>query len=110
MAAAADPAKTAPFRDRFATVAFNAFAITRPIYVSGARLIVRRNMRLVRTLPINEGSRTVAFDHSVPSLESISSVVSCFARLDVRGRGGTINSEMGIGQVLISHAGVPRHR
>jgi hypothetical protein len=35
MAAAADPAKTAPFRDRFATIAFNAFAITRPIYVSG---------------------------------------------------------------------------
>jgi len=33
MAAAADPAKTAPFRDRFARVAFNAFAITRPIYV-----------------------------------------------------------------------------
>jgi hypothetical protein len=32
MAAAADPAKTAPFRDRFARVAFNAFAITRPIY------------------------------------------------------------------------------
>jgi hypothetical protein len=32
MAAATDPAKTAPFRDRFAKVAFNAFAITRPIY------------------------------------------------------------------------------
>src|SRR5580704_19661869 len=32
MAAAADPAKTAPFRDRFARGAFNAFAITRPIY------------------------------------------------------------------------------
>ena len=47
MAAAADPAKTAPFRDRFARVAFNAFAITRPIYVfQGARRIVRCNMRL----------------------------------------------------------------
>jgi len=32
MAAATDPTKTAPFRDRFAKVAFNAFAITRPIY------------------------------------------------------------------------------
>jgi hypothetical protein len=32
MAAAADPAKTAPFRDFFARVAFNAFAITRPIH------------------------------------------------------------------------------
>ena len=52
MAAATDPAKTAPFRDRFARVAVNAFAITRPIYVfQGARWIVRRNMRLVRTLP-----------------------------------------------------------
>jgi hypothetical protein len=58
MAAAADPAKTAPFRDRFARVAFNAFAITRPIYgFQGTRPIVRRNMRLVKTLPINEGSR-----------------------------------------------------
>jgi hypothetical protein len=28
----------------------------------GARLIVRRNMRLMRTLPIDEGSRTVAFE------------------------------------------------
>jgi hypothetical protein len=37
MAAAADPAKTAPFRDRFATAAFNAFAITRPIYVFRVR-------------------------------------------------------------------------
>jgi len=37
MAAAADPAKTAPFRDRFARVAFNAFAITRPIYVFRVR-------------------------------------------------------------------------
>ena len=56
MAAAADPAKTAPFRGRFARVAFNAFAITRQIYVfQGARWIVRRNMRLVRTLPIIEG-------------------------------------------------------
>jgi len=54
MAAAADPAKTAPFRDRFARVAFNAFAITRPIYVffQGGRWILRRNMCLVRTLPI----------------------------------------------------------
>jgi hypothetical protein len=33
IAATADPAKTAPFRDRFATGAFNAFAITHPIYV-----------------------------------------------------------------------------
>jgi hypothetical protein len=33
MAAAADPAKTAPLRDRSARVAFNAFAITRPIYL-----------------------------------------------------------------------------
>jgi hypothetical protein len=62
MAAAADPAKTAPFRDRFARVAFNAFAITRPIHgFQGARPIVRRNMRLLRTLSINKGSRTMAF-------------------------------------------------
>jgi hypothetical protein len=31
MVAAADPAKTATFRDRFAAVAFNAFVITRPM-------------------------------------------------------------------------------
>jgi hypothetical protein len=37
MAAAADPAKTATLRDRFATVAFNAFAITRSIYVFRVR-------------------------------------------------------------------------
>jgi hypothetical protein len=35
MAATADPAKTATFRDRFARVAVDAFIITRPIYVSG---------------------------------------------------------------------------
>jgi hypothetical protein len=61
MAAAADPAKTAPFRDRFARVAFSAFVITGPIMFHGARPIVRRNMRLLRTLSINEGSRTMAF-------------------------------------------------
>jgi hypothetical protein len=31
MAAAAEPAKTAPLPDRFASVAFNDFLITRPI-------------------------------------------------------------------------------
>ena len=63
-ATAADPAKTAPFRDRFARLAFNAFAIKRPIYVFRmGGPIVRRNMRLVRTLPINEGSRRVASNH-----------------------------------------------
>jgi hypothetical protein len=31
IAATADPAKTATFRDRFAAVAFNAFVITRPM-------------------------------------------------------------------------------
>jgi hypothetical protein len=73
MAAAADPAKTARFRDRFARVAFNVFAITRPIYVfQGARWIVRRNMRLVRTLPINEGSRWLSnHDWSVCGGESV---------------------------------------
>jgi hypothetical protein len=35
MAAAADPAKTARFRDCFAGIACNAFAITSPIFLSG---------------------------------------------------------------------------
>jgi hypothetical protein len=61
MAAAADPAKTATFRDRFVS-AVNAFAITCPIYIFQCKgPIVRRNMRLMRTQPINEGSRTIAF-------------------------------------------------
>ena len=33
------------------------------LWFQGARPIVRRNMRLVRTLPINEGSRRVASNH-----------------------------------------------
>ena len=40
----------------------------RSIVFQGARWIVRRNMRLVRTLPINEGSRTVAFQSRLERL------------------------------------------
>jgi len=81
MAAAADPAKTAPFRGRFARVAFNAFAITRQIYVfQGARPIVRRNISLVRTLPIEEGSRTVQpVARPVPAGCATASIRACFS-------------------------------
>ena len=74
MAAATDPAKTAPFRDRFAKVAFNAFAITRPIYdFQGGGTIVRRNIRLGRTLPISRGSGTVPrlFDIRLERLDQL---------------------------------------
>jgi hypothetical protein len=78
--AAADPAKTIPFRDRFAKVAFNAFAITRPIYdFQGCETIVRRNMRLGRTLPISRGSGTVP-GFSIIRLERLDQLCLCSRR------------------------------
>jgi len=87
MAAATDPAKTILSRDRFAKIVFNPFPITGPIYgLQGCGPIVRRNMRLGRTLPISRGSVAVPATFPIIRLETLGSALPMLTSADLNSR------------------------